>query len=416
MRAQDRQGILEAPSNGILPLVLPRPSRLMPAWYVRLYWPWLPLVFTTIALVWSGLWLGSNGMAPTVAVVLEQVVPEVLYWNLWAAITPVVWVGVQREGVAFRTPSRRWAVHLLMAIAASGGVYLVSLALFSGVYAMGQGLGVPQRTPLASLLDIHLATLVSFRMPFGCIVYAAIAGFALAADYVRRLHRAEERSARLRAQLAEAELSALKMQLQPHFLFNALNTVSAALHDDPEAADDMLARLGGFLRLTLDHADRDVVPLWEEVEFCQRYLAIEQDRFEERLDVSLDVAPDAREACVPHLLLQPLVENAMRHGVAKHVGPGRIAVSCERAQSDVIVRVTNTAAPGVAVSTTGRTGGGGLGVGIANTRARLSQAFEGASLTYGVAGHEVQATLRFPYVPFVPESCPAESSLVDVAA
>ncbi len=148
--------------------------------------------------------------------------------------------------------------------------------------------------------------------------------------YYRRYREGELRSSRLQTQLTQAQLEALKMQLQPHFLFNTLHSISALLHRDPDAADRMIARLGDFLRLTLENSGAQEVSLQKELEFLTCYLEIERVRFQDRLTTSVEVEPDALDVPVPNLILQPIVENALRHGIAQTRGPGRVEISAKR--------------------------------------------------------------------------------------
>jgi hypothetical protein len=176
------------------------------------------------------------------------------------------------------------------------------------------------------------------------------------------------RAAALRARLAEARLEALRAQLQPHFLFNTLNSVSSLLYRDARAADRMIARLAELLRLSLGVDARTEIPLREELALLGRYLEIERLRFEERLRVELDLAPEAAEVPVPPLLLQPLVENAVRHAVARRREGGRVAIGARVEGDSLVVRVADDG-PGLPP------GGAIPGVGLSNTRARLRETY-----------------------------------------
>src|ERR1700724_2388633 len=181
-----------------------------------------------------------------------------------------------------------------------------------------------------------------------------------------RLRAQELRASRLEAQLAQAQLSALKMQLHPHFLFNTLNSISALLHGDVEAADRMVARLGDFLRLTLENSETQEVTLDQELEFLQCYLDIELTRFQDGLRVEFDIAPETRDALTPNLILQPLVENAIRHGIAHRIEPGRVEIRSERHGDRLHIEVRDDG-PGFASNTPG--------IGLSNTRARLERLY-----------------------------------------
>lgn len=233
------------------------------------------------------------------------------------------------------------------------------------------------------LLSLHLVTEVIF--------YWALVGGYYAVDYYGR-YRERERDAarleleasRLEAGLAQANLQALRMQLHPHFLFNTLNAVSTlALKGDRQRVVRMLNRLSDLLRLTLDTTEQ-VLPLRRELEILERYLDIEQVRFGERLIVRMDVAPEALDALVPTLLLQPVVENAVRHGVARQAGPGRVDIAARPRGGRLEIEITDTGPgfpPGAADGEAGReprgNSRGAGGVGLSNVRARLEQLYPG---------------------------------------
>jgi len=160
------------------------------------------------------------------------------------------------------------------------------------------------------------------------------------------------------------------MQLHPHFLFNALHAVSELIHRDPRAADRMVSRLGDMLRATLENDDKDEVPLRRELELLERYLDIERVRFRDRLEVSIEIAPECLDAAVPSLILQPLVENAIHHGIASRPGASRVEIRAERTGASLLIRVSDD--------------GRGLGadapappagIGLSNSRARLAQLY-----------------------------------------
>jgi len=209
-----------------------------------------------------------------------------------------------------------------------------------------------------------------------------------------RQHRAREIAAsRLESELAGARLAALKAQLHPHFLFNAFNSVSALLGRDPAAAREMLARLESLLTLTLERAEAQEVTLAEELRVVEMYAGIEGVRFSDRLSVEVDVAPSLHDALVPHLLLQPLVENAVKHGISARPGPGHIAVSARADGGRIVLSVADDG-PGASPDPARR----GEGIGLANTRARLAQLYgPAAALAVESAdGRGMRVTVTFP--------------------
>jgi sensor histidine kinase YesM len=206
------------------------------------------------------------------------------------------------------------------------------------------------------------------------LVYAAIVLAWHALNYYREWREREMQAAALAAQLAQAQLQALKMQLQPHFLFNTLNSISALNHEDPKAANRMIARLSELLRLSLENDGAQEVALHQELDFLKRYLEIQQVRFGDRLNVRFDVAPQTRDARVPNLLLQPLVENAIQHGIAPFSAPGEIHIQASRENGLLCLRVADNG-PGWPAT---KVAGGAEGIGLANTRARLQQIYGSA--------------------------------------
>ncbi|HEX6050634.1 MAG TPA: histidine kinase [Gemmatimonadaceae bacterium] len=209
--------------------------------------------------------------------------------------------------------------------------------------------------------------------------YALLLGIAHAVLYHARYRERERDAERLAAGLTEARLQALKMQLQPHFLFNTLNAISALIPADAKPARRMLARLGNLLRITLEHEETQEVTLREELVFLQPYLEIEQARLEDRLTVVMEIAPETLDARVPHLVLQPLVENAIRHGIAPRIEPGSVKISATSRTSVPGDRVLHLEVRddgrGVDRDNQARTR---RGVGLTNIRSRLEQLYDGA--------------------------------------
>ena len=203
------------------------------------------------------------------------------------------------------------------------------------------------------------------------------------------------KASQLETQLAEAQLQALQRQLHPHFLFNTLNAISALMHRDVEAADQMLSKLSDLLRIALDQRGAQEVALKDELEFLQKYLEIEQARFGDRLSVDFTIEPQTLDAQVPNLILQPLVENSVRHAVAVRIEPGHIAVRARRNDDRLELSVRDNG-PGLPK---GRTAAPASGVGLANTRSRLERLY-GASqhLTFAEPpGGGLLVTVSMPF-------------------
>jgi LytS/YehU family sensor histidine kinase len=229
---------------------------------------------------------------------------------------------------------------------------------------------------------------------FDIPIYWIVVGIAHAFSLSRRAQERERSAAELTARLAEARLQALRMQLHPHFLFNTLNAITTLVHKDPRAADEMIGNLSELLRATLDTSGQEV-PLSREFDFLNRYLEIQRVRFGDRLRVEREIDAAALSVRVPTLILQPLVENAIRYGIEPYTAPGLIQITASRTADTLRLRVRNTGGPG-AIEPKPSTG-----IGIANTQARL-QALYGhrarMTLSKGASG-DFTADVEIPLEP-----------------
>jgi LytS/YehU family sensor histidine kinase len=265
---------------------------------------------------------------------------------------------------------------------------LVSLVQVAGHTVADMGFIHGHFAP-ASLWDGFTA-LFARTYHFGLLVYWGIVAVHQAVAHFREQ---ELRASRLEAELARAELQALRRQLHPHFLFNTLNAISALMHRDVKAADLMLARLSEFLRTAIESDGAQEVALGRELELLERYLEIEKVRFRDRLTVRMDVAPDALSARVPSLVLQPLVENSIRHGIGNRRGAGVLEVRAVRDDGSLRLSVRDN---GVGMSDAAVEG-----VGLSNTRARLEQLY-GPHHTFelrNIPEGGLEVTLAIPFRP-----------------
>lgn len=296
-----------------------------------------------------------------------------------------------------------------------------------------QTLVVTASVPLKYLLYVALIqwlipdyrTVVFGRMLVGSFIsevmaFGAMMAIIHAVEFNRRAILQAAQAARLEARLAEARLETLTAQLQPHFLFNTLHAISTLMHRDVEAADTMLARLGDLLRRTLDGRDRSPLPLElplrDEIRLLESYLEIARVRFEDRLTVTVRVDRDAHTALVPRFVLQPLVENALKHGIGAREGPGRIAIRAVRAGS----RLQITIADDGDAAHLGPDGFPREGIGLTNTRQRLRERYGddhaitlsrsaegGLVVTLDVPFSAVPSTPQSPAAPAAPPAPPA---------
>ncbi len=276
----------------------------------------------------------------------------------WLLILPFIPIVVALAG-RWRLDAGRWARHLPLHLAAS----LLLLLAHQGLAV----LAMLALDPNPSVrLGQFLLKMVTFRMPVDMLVYWVVVGGAHAVRATREAREREQAAARLEASLSEARLAALREQLQPHFLFNSLNAVSTlALRGDGQAVTQALSTLSDLLRMTLE-THRQELPLAEELAFLDRYLELQQLRFGDRLTVLRAIADDVLDAAVPAMLLQPLVENALRHGLEREPGAGRVEIEARRDGPTLLLTVRDSG-PGFRGHDRLREG-----IGLGNTRARLS--------------------------------------------
>ncbi|MGH9554396.1 MAG: sensor histidine kinase, partial [Terriglobales bacterium] len=281
---------------------------------------------------------------------------------VWAALTPVVVAGTARLA-GLRLPLWR---HLLM--------HALSACVFSAVHISLRLFVLLQLrlqiVQASSRLDQFNNSLMA-NLALDVILYFTIAAAWHGLGYYQRFRERQRRASDLEARLARARLQILTAQLQPHFLFNTLHSISALMYRDVAAADRLMARLSDLLRLTLENVDKPQIALKQEMEFLSGYLEIEQTRFRDRLSVEMDVDPAALEARVPSMLLQPLVENALRYAVAPRSAPGRIRIRAQRHFLQLRLEVEDNG-PGLPPHWQEALKNG---PGLANTRARLEQLY-----------------------------------------
>ncbi len=287
---------------------------------------------------------------------------------------------------------RQWKARLTVLLVASAAASLVKVVLDIPVERMLRTTpGLVTYEPTLRVFQVFFTG----RFLIYLIIFWAILGVSHALDYYRKYRERELRAAQLEARLVQAELQMLKMQLHPHFLFNTLHAISCLIHQDVDVADRMIARLGELLRTTLENAGVEEVTLRQELDFVRPYLEIEQARIGPRLVVHLDVAAEALDAWVPYLILQPLVENAIRHGVAVCARAGRVEVRARRDAGRLRLQVRDDG-PGLSAE---QKAFFREGVGVSNTRARLQQLYgadQSFEMTNGPGGG-LTVTLTLPY-------------------
>lgn len=281
-------------------------------------------------------------------------------WYVWAVLSVPILAFARRFPPESGARIRRALLHLGAALVASL-CYVALRALVGQLHSL--------------LIDEPVTFLEIFRpllvktFPFNLLIYGVIIAVSHSIDYYRKYHERTVHNLELEKHLTDARLQALLRQLKPHFLFNTLNGIASLMHSDVNAADKMLVRLGELLRITMSHRGQPLTPLAEEISFIEKYLEIERIRFRDRLSVEFEIDPAALKIDVPSLILQPLVENAIRHGIEPHARAGRLVLSARRLPDSVELAVRDNGA-GQPVAGFTR-----VGIGIGNTRARLEELY-----------------------------------------
>ena len=301
-------------------------------------------------------------------------------WYVFAALSvPAIWLA---RRCPIERPRRTQAAL----------IHFAASLTFSFAYMAGRGAIATWQAGAGAEFAQSFQLLLIKTWHFNLLVYWVIIAVSHAFDYQRRFRERELRAAELEQRLTQARLQALQMQLNPHFLFNTLHAISALMHQDVEAADKMLVRLSDLLRHALESTGTQEVTLREEIDFLSRYAEIEQTRFGDRLKITLNIPVDTLDALVPNLVLQPLLENAIQHGIEPHARAGRVELTAVRQNGSLLLEV--------------RDNGGGLppgkiaeGIGLSNTRARLKQLY-GDRQSFTLANAEAGGVVVLAVIPF----------------
>ena len=359
---------------------LPAPAR--PRYGLR--WPLVLGMATLLAVVSSALALSfTRALGRPTTNWIPLVVLNAAYWYVWALFTPsIVWLSqhfrFERQGLV-----RAILVHV-------PSVTVFSFAHIAAMAGVQWGLSSNHAYPWWA--EVKRSALMNFDWEM--MTYWAIAGLSHAVLYYRESRDRALRASQLETELVEARMAALQHQLQPHFLFNTLHAISTLMHKDVYAADRTLMRLSDLLRMTLENLGQHENTLKAELDFLAKYLEIEQTRFQDRLTVDYDVDPDTLDAEVPRLILQPLVENAIKHGVSLQIGPGIVSVGSRHDNGRLCLTVRDNGV-GLTRATRARLHGG---VGLSNTRDRLECLYgSDQSLDFLESAPGLTVELRLPF-------------------
>ena len=329
-------------------------------------WLAVPCVWAALGLIYAGptyLEIRNEGMNPSAWRIFSW---GILMWFVWAPLTPaIVWLARRYSIVGVD-----WKRSLL--------VHIPAFLVFSAVHTAAATYITITLKPFGYLdnssTDFWTRFLSRLKGAFGpdLLVYGAIVGVCYAIDYYHKYREREFQATQLESQLAQAQLDSLRMQLHPHFLFNTLNGIVGLVRDNKNhAAVSMLVGLSDLLRHALEHSNQQEVELNEELGFIKLYLDIQQMRFSDRLQIEIDVDVDVLKALVPNLILQPLTENALRHGIGRSVASGLVGISAHNEDGHLKLTVFDNGA-GLASDWQLKSSGG---IGLANTAARLQQLY-----------------------------------------
>jgi signal transduction histidine kinase len=353
----------------------------------REYYPIRPVDLLAISLFWTLLAIvsaASRELDPRIPGIPGSIASAVLNatyieYALWAVITAPIWWLSSRYSIE---GGRRVGRVLLFVVLGLVIAILMDALLLEVREALMAPLGRFRRRPPPAFLGLGFVD--------DLMVYFAVLGAGVARDYFLRYQSRLEETVRLQALLAQARLDVLRTQLNPHFLFNTLNAVSALVERDPPGVRRMIARLSDLLRYTLMESTEQEVPLHRELDVLGEYIELMQIRFQGKLNVDMHVDEAAKDALVPNLILQPIVENAMKHGVSQLTGAGQITLRASRSGDSLVVSVIDNG-PGPR--------GGKEGVGLKNTNARLREMYGATSrvvLRQAEPGG-TEATIVLPY-------------------
>ena len=308
-------------------------------------------------------------------------------WWCWGLVTPLIFWTDARLPLKQNQLGMRIVTHLLVSVPVTGLYFYVVVAVRAALGLNAWGVLAHPR----SLLN-------PFGLLWSWVVYWLIVGVLQTFRYYQHYLASELRLEQMERSFSQARLNALRMQLDPHFLFNALNTISAQVEGSPRLARNMIEHLGDLLRLSLDARDRQEIPLAEELAFLEHYVAIQKIRFAENLRIEIEVDPEVKYALVPCLTLQPLVENAIRHGISRRAAGGTVTVTVQRGANQVEIRVADDGVglpPGWTLETSS-------GMGLSVTRERIvglhpngNSRFSVSPRTGGGTEVEISLPLRF---------------------
>jgi len=348
-------------------------------------------VWTLLVVVFALQWHATDAVGGATWRPIDYLRWSMVEWYTLAALSPFVFRFAARFPIEPPRRLRYVRLHLFASI-----VFTTCALLIGAVVAHFTEPGYPDVTQqLSQYISKHAAT--------GFITYWVLVMIRTAVHFYHEKNRRMLQATQLQAQLAQSRLQVLKMQLHPHFLFNTLHAITTLIRDDAATAEDMLLRLSELLRAYLDD-DRQEITLAREIELLELYLGIQRIRFKDRLSTQVDAAASTLDAAVPGLILQPLVENAIRHGIGRHSGSDCVEVSTHRDTDSLYLEVRNRNS----VLEVAQDDAFTRGVGLSNSRLRLKELYGDAATLYiaALAPRGVVCRIRLPFRAIVPPAIP----------
>jgi LytS/YehU family sensor histidine kinase len=316
-------------------------------------WLWIPIFWSLMGFYFAG--REAHSLANPSSWTTQAL--QAVTWICWAFVTPMILRTARKYPLERAILFRSLAVHFALNAAIWFTISAINLFV------------IWLHSSNIAYVPYLLQNISQSRFAFSFFVYWIMVAAGAAIDHYRKYRSEELNTIRLQSGLFQAQMDVLRMQLHPHFLFNALNSISQLLHENVQAAEEMLLRLKEFLKLTLENTSIQETTLKDELEYMKCYLEIQHMRFQDRLRVKMDIEPEIMNHLVPHLLWQPVVENAIRHGISRMNGPGVIEIVCKRNENRLLLEVRDNG-PGLAQTQTLR-----QGVGLTTIRAILDSLY-----------------------------------------
>ena len=379
----------ELESKGSIKIRRRRWVRLAVIWGI---WTFIGIVFTL-----QGYFTSYRSERPMPF--MESLYLQMTWAYVYALGTPLVLWAAARLPIERSNWIRSAVLHVPISVVFS--VVLTALARVIIWLVLGYRMGRP-------LTFQSITNFVVGNFTEGIGIYLLIALLSYAYNYYQRYREGQVKTLQLEAQLSHAQLQALKMQLHPHFLFNTLHSISALLSKDVESARKMITRLGDFLRLTLENSGSQEVTLKQEIEFLSCYLEIERIRFQNRLVTRIDLGEETLDARLPNLILQPIVENAIRHGIAPRSSPGLLEISAKQLDGVLRIQVRDNG-PGLPEHPTSQNHFK-KGLGLANTENRLQRLY-GADHVFDLSNNPAGGLIVTLEIPFHTDAAPSQSEI-----